>query len=100
MTDRSIEALGFTDVPALQPLTYPGRIIDEPVLLSGRELPALQVRRQRLGDWLVVSGDEPHAVQHAQHVGHHQVAHGEAIFEPCTALDMLGEVVQPRFHLG
>jgi hypothetical protein len=57
MSDRSIEALGFTDIPALQPLTYPGRIIDEPVLLSGKELLALRVRRQRLGDWLVECGD-------------------------------------------
>ncbi|MGA6221948.1 hypothetical protein ACPESV_16660 [Streptomyces umbrinus] len=59
MTHRSIEALGFTDVPALQPLTYPGRIIDEPVLLSGKELLALRVRRQRLGGWLVDCGDVP-----------------------------------------
>jgi hypothetical protein len=59
MTHRSIEALGFTDVPALQPLTYPGRIIDEPVLLSGKKLLALRVRRQRLGNWLVDCGGVP-----------------------------------------
>lgn len=56
MTDRSIEALGYTDVPALQPLTYPGRVIDEPVLLSGKELLALGVQPRRLGAWTVRSG--------------------------------------------
>lgn len=56
MTDRSIEALGYTDVPALQPLTYPGRVIDEPVLLSGKELLALRVRPRRLGAWTVRNG--------------------------------------------
>ncbi|WP_369262230.1 hypothetical protein [Streptomyces sp. R35] len=62
MTDRSIEALGYTDVPALQPLTYPGRVIDEPVLLSGKELLALGVQPRRLGAWTVrssvASGEE------------------------------------------
>ncbi|WP_329125176.1 hypothetical protein [Streptomyces sp. NBC_01465] len=56
MEDRSLKALGLDDVPAKQPLTYPGRPAVEPALLSGDELLPLEVRRQRLGDWRVSRG--------------------------------------------
>ncbi|WP_406273770.1 hypothetical protein OHT93_26310 [Streptomyces sp. NBC_00191] len=53
MKDRSLEALGLDDVPAKQPLTYPGRPTTEPSLLTGDELLQLDVRPVRLGDWYV-----------------------------------------------
>ncbi|WP_228472667.1 hypothetical protein [Streptomyces cyaneochromogenes] len=52
-TDRSLAALGLDDVPAKQPLTYPGRPTPEPSLLTGDELLELGVRRLRLGEWYV-----------------------------------------------
>ncbi|MGP4000218.1 hypothetical protein [Streptomyces sp. 8N706] len=51
MENRSLEALGYTDAPAERPLTYPGRPLSEPGLLTGRELLPLGVRRRRLGAW-------------------------------------------------
>lgn len=51
--DRSLATLGLDDVPALEPLTYPGRPISEPSLLDGTELLQLSVSRRRLGDWHV-----------------------------------------------
>ncbi|WP_309226139.1 hypothetical protein [Streptomyces lunaelactis] len=53
MKDRSLEALGLDDVPAKEPLTYPGRPTTEPSLLTGDELLQLDVRPLRLGDWYV-----------------------------------------------
>ncbi|MFE9968068.1 hypothetical protein [Streptomyces sp. NPDC005525] len=57
MTGRSIEELGFADIPVKEPLTYPGRIINEPLLLSRRELLPLGVRPDRLGAWGVAGAD-------------------------------------------
>ncbi|MGW7519808.1 hypothetical protein ACWGJ2_29930 [Streptomyces sp. NPDC054796] len=59
MSDRSLEALGLHDVPALRPLTYPGRPVREPVLLSGRELLPLGVTGARVGEWAVASTADP-----------------------------------------
>lgn len=53
MTDRSLEALGLADVPARQPLTYPGRPAPGPGLLTGGALLPLRVRPRRLGAWHV-----------------------------------------------
>ncbi|WKX72649.1 hypothetical protein [Streptomyces sp. XD-27] len=53
MSDRSLEALGFTDVPLDQPLTYPGRPVSGPALLHGGELWVLTARRGPLGGWPV-----------------------------------------------
>ncbi|MFG2192808.1 hypothetical protein [Streptomyces sp. NPDC048639] len=53
MTDRSLEALGLADVPARQPLTYPGRPAPGPGLLTGGALLPLRVRPRRLGAWPV-----------------------------------------------
>ncbi|MGW3655220.1 hypothetical protein ACWD6R_05675 [Streptomyces sp. NPDC005151] len=53
MKDRSLAALGLDDVPAKEPLTYPGRPTTEPSLLDGDELLQLGVRPMRLGDWYV-----------------------------------------------
>ncbi|MFI0775196.1 hypothetical protein [Streptomyces sp. NPDC021212] len=38
MDDLSLAALGFGDVPALAPLSYPGRPVTTPALLTGGEL--------------------------------------------------------------
>jgi len=51
--DRSLEALGLAEVPAKEPLAYPGRPITEPSLLIGGELFPLDARPLRLGEWLV-----------------------------------------------
>ncbi|MFE0107029.1 hypothetical protein [Streptomyces sp. NPDC059009] len=51
--DRSLAALGLDDVPAQEPLTYPGRPTPGPSLLTGEELLRLGVRRLRLGEWYV-----------------------------------------------
>ncbi|WP_127201744.1 hypothetical protein [Streptomyces sp. Z26] len=50
---RSLEALGFTDVPALRPLTYPGRPVDGPSLLDGDDLLELRPTGGPLGEWPV-----------------------------------------------
>ncbi|MET7936850.1 hypothetical protein [Streptomyces sp. NPDC005322] len=50
--DRSLSALGFADVPALRPLTYPGRPVTVPTLLIGGELWDLEpAPGGRLGTW-------------------------------------------------
>ncbi|MGH3311685.1 MAG: hypothetical protein ACRDP3_14045 [Streptomyces sp.] len=54
MKNRSLEALGLADVPAMQPLTYPGRPVTEPSLLTNGELLPLGVRPERLGAWHVI----------------------------------------------
>ncbi|GAA3145135.1 hypothetical protein ACFQ0X_15100 [Streptomyces rectiviolaceus] len=51
--DRSLAALGLDVVPALQPLTYPGRPVPGPSLLTGDELLPLGVRPLPLGQWHV-----------------------------------------------
>lgn len=53
LKNRSLEALGLADVPAMQPLTYPGRPVTEPSLLITGELLPLTVRPTRLGAWHV-----------------------------------------------
>ncbi|MGP3924831.1 hypothetical protein [Streptomyces sp. 8N616] len=53
MKDRTLEALGLADVPAEQPLIYPGRPVAEPGLLAGGELLPLRVRPRRLGAWYI-----------------------------------------------
>ncbi|MEV6314701.1 hypothetical protein [Streptomyces sp. NPDC051776] len=53
MTDRSLESLGLADVPARRPLTYPGRPLPAPGLLSGGDLLPMYVRPGRLGAWTV-----------------------------------------------
>ncbi|WNE98928.1 hypothetical protein PS467_28170 [Streptomyces luomodiensis] len=55
MTDRSLSALGFADVPAQQPLTYPGRPITRPTLLTAGELWELEPAPGRLGTWPVLT---------------------------------------------
>ncbi|GAA1092388.1 hypothetical protein GCM10009577_12860 [Streptomyces javensis] len=54
MTDRTLKTLGFADVPAQQPLTYPGRPITHPTLLTTGELWDLTpTPGRRLGTWTV-----------------------------------------------
>ncbi|MFF3399082.1 hypothetical protein ACFYW6_11240 [Streptomyces sp. NPDC002659] len=65
MKDRSLEALGLDDVPAKQPLTYPGRPTTEPSLLTGDELLQLDVRPVRLGDWYVEEKAEQQSLDEA-----------------------------------
>ncbi|MBB5116939.1 hypothetical protein [Streptomyces eurocidicus] len=56
MTDRSLAALGLGGAPAELPLTYPGRPVTEPALLTGdRLLPLRPAEGRRLGDWRVVT---------------------------------------------
>ena len=63
----SLAALGMDGVPALDPLSYPGRTIDGPALLSGSQLFAMtptarqsaeqqSTAQQYLGSWLVDGG--------------------------------------------
>ncbi|ADI06878.1 hypothetical protein SBI_03757 [Streptomyces bingchenggensis BCW-1] len=54
MTDRSLAALGFADVPALRPLTYPGRPVTAPALLAGSELWELTPSPGGPGGWPVL----------------------------------------------
>ncbi|WP_432035764.1 hypothetical protein [Streptomyces cucumeris] len=61
MTDRSLAALGFADVPARQPLCYPGRPVTSPALLTGGELWPLEPAEGRLGSW-PVPGPDGHRV--------------------------------------
>ncbi|RZS43653.1 hypothetical protein EV193_102634 [Herbihabitans rhizosphaerae] len=49
--DRSLEALGFDRVPALDPLCYPGRAPAEPMLLHDRRLSPFTVAPGGVGDW-------------------------------------------------
>ncbi|MEV0322011.1 hypothetical protein ACIBKX_18550 [Streptomyces sp. NPDC050658] len=49
----SLTALGLDQVPALLPLTYPGRPVPHPALLTGQELLPLGVRRLPVGRWPV-----------------------------------------------
>ncbi|EXU67978.1 hypothetical protein Z951_10975 [Streptomyces sp. PRh5] len=53
MTDRTLTTLGFADVPAQRPLTYPGRPITHPTLLTTGELWDLTPAPGRLGTWTV-----------------------------------------------
>ncbi|WP_254885552.1 hypothetical protein [Streptomyces sp. NA02950] len=57
MTDRSLAALGFAEVPARQPLSYPGRPVTSPTLLTGGELWPLETAEGRLGSWPVTGPD-------------------------------------------
>jgi len=53
----SLAALGMDGVPALDPLSYPGRTIGGPALLSGSQLFAMRpAARQYLGNWFVDGG--------------------------------------------
>ncbi|MEV7344986.1 hypothetical protein [Streptomyces sp. NPDC093544] len=63
--DRSLQALGLDDVPAKQPLTYPGRPTTEPSLLTGGELLHLGVRPLRLGEWYVEEREESQRLDEA-----------------------------------
>ena len=49
----SLAALGMDGVPALDPLSYPGRVVDEPALLSGPHLLAVEPTAEHMGRWLV-----------------------------------------------
>ncbi|MFJ2768021.1 hypothetical protein [Streptomyces sp. NPDC087300] len=51
--DRGLAALGLDGVPALQPLTYPGRPVTAPSLLTGTELLPLRVGSGGPGAWAV-----------------------------------------------
>ncbi|MFJ2827375.1 hypothetical protein ACIPC1_07170 [Streptomyces sp. NPDC087263] len=73
--DRSLRALGLDDVPAKQPLTYPGRPTTEPSLLTGGELLHLGVRPLRLGEWYVEEREESQRLDEAL-AGLGQVATG------------------------
>ncbi|MFD8863966.1 hypothetical protein ACFV1F_06170 [Streptomyces sp. NPDC059590] len=53
MTDRTLAALGFADVPAIRPLTYPGRPVTAPALLAGGELWELTPGPGGPGGWPV-----------------------------------------------
>ncbi|UQI47834.1 hypothetical protein M1P56_27610 [Streptomyces sp. HU2014] len=58
MTDRSLAALGLGGAPAELPLTYPGRPVTEPALLTGDQLlPLCAAEGRRLGDWRVVADE-------------------------------------------
>lgn len=47
----SLAALGMDGVPALDPLSYPGRMIDQPALLSGSHLLELTPTDEHMGRW-------------------------------------------------
>ena len=51
MTDRRLEALGLDGVPALDPLSYPGRPVPWPALLRGDELLRLEPGPTPPGRW-------------------------------------------------
>lgn len=53
--DHSLRALGLDVVPALVPLSYPGRPVREPSVLYGSELLPLAVGPHRLGRWRLPS---------------------------------------------
>lgn len=55
--DRTLRALGLDTVPFRHPLTYPGRPVPGPCLLTGRELLPLRVRAAALGTWQVPGDD-------------------------------------------
>ncbi|MFH8786357.1 hypothetical protein [Streptomyces roseoverticillatus] len=56
MTDRSLRALGLDGAPAELPLTYPGRPVEEPALLTDGRLLPLRPAPGPLGEWRVVTG--------------------------------------------
>jgi hypothetical protein len=49
----SLAALGMDGVPALDPLSYPGRVIDGPALLSGPQLLEVVPTADHMGRWLL-----------------------------------------------
>ena len=57
---RSLRALGFDGVPAREPLLYPGRLVEGPMLLCEAHLLELGVVDDRLGAWPVL----PHEGRH------------------------------------
>ncbi|WP_432094822.1 hypothetical protein [Streptomyces sp. bgisy100] len=59
MADRRLAALGFAEVPAERPLSYPGRPVTGPYLLTGAELLPLAVRQSRPGAWPVAGTGGP-----------------------------------------
>ncbi|MEY9932031.1 hypothetical protein ABH926_006680 [Catenulispora sp. GP43] len=52
----SLAALGMDGVPALDPLSYPGRLVDEPELLCGAGLLPMVPSREPMGRWRVNDG--------------------------------------------
>lgn len=58
MSHRTLEALGLAQIPAVQPLSYPGRPISEPSLLHGNELLPLRVSQFPLHHWKLASSPE------------------------------------------
>ncbi|WP_370344979.1 hypothetical protein [Catenulispora sp. MAP5-51] len=46
-------ALGVDGVPALDPLSYPGRVVDQPVLLCGSQVLPMTPAAGPMGDWSV-----------------------------------------------
>ncbi|MEU8547864.1 hypothetical protein AB0C81_12835 [Streptomyces roseoverticillatus] len=54
--DRSLRALGLDGAPAELPLTYPGRPVEEPALLTDGQLLPLRAGPGPLGGWRVVTG--------------------------------------------
>ncbi|MCF3104683.1 hypothetical protein IPZ58_24275 [Streptomyces roseoverticillatus] len=56
MTDRSLRALGLDGAPAELPLTYPGRPVAEPALLTDGHLLPLRPGPGPLGGWRVITG--------------------------------------------
>ncbi|MEU8822837.1 hypothetical protein [Streptomyces sp. NPDC048636] len=61
MIDRRLAALGFAEVPAREPLCYPGRPVTSPALLTGGELWPMEPGEGRLGSW-PVAGPDGHRV--------------------------------------
>ncbi|WP_254645325.1 hypothetical protein [Streptomyces malaysiensis] len=61
MTNRTLTSLGFADTPAKHPLTYPGRPITHPTLLTAGELWDLTPTPGDLGTWPVLTspGGQP-----------------------------------------
>jgi hypothetical protein len=56
-TDRSLAALGMDGVPALDPLSYPGRVVTQPALLCESRLLDVAATAARAGLWPVSEGD-------------------------------------------
>lgn len=52
----SLAALGMDGVPALDPLSYPGRVVGEPVLLRGSRVWEMTSRAEHMGRWLLDRG--------------------------------------------
>ncbi len=97
--DRRLSALGLDGVPALDPLSYPGRPVPGPSLLLGDELLALLPADAPLGRWRVGPGQGRHSGRELDAVLRGSGLAGVAGREPVIAVGSNASPGQMRHKL-